>query len=79
MVKFISKSDNFLAKFLNYLKGPSEEYLILLFLELTNMYVKQKPRRLSGALTLELGPTVGGTVTILFCGTGAHHLRPGLY
>ena len=23
---------------------------------------KQKPRRLSGALTLELGPTVGGTV-----------------
>ena len=62
MVKFLSKSDNFLAKFLNYLKGPSVEYLILLFFELTHMYVKQKPRRLSGALTLELGPTVGGTV-----------------
>ena len=62
MVKFLSKSDNFLAKVLNYLKGPSVEYLILLFFELSHMYVKQKPRCLSGALTLELGPTVGGTV-----------------
>ena len=67
MVKFLSKSDNFLAKFLNYLKGPSVEYLILLFFELTHMYVEQKPRRLSGPLTLELGPTVGGTVCSLLC------------
>ena len=59
VVKFLSKSDNFLAKFLNFLKGPSVEYLILLFFELTHMYVKQKPRRLSGALTLELGPISG--------------------
>ena len=64
MVKFLSKSDNLLAKFLNYLKGPSVEYLILLFFELNHMYVKEKPRRLSGPLTLELGPTVGGTVQI---------------
>ena len=55
-----------MAKFLNYLKGPSVEYLILLFFELTYMYVKQKPRRLSGALTLGLGPTVGGTVKAYF-------------
>ena len=60
--KFLSKSDIFLARFFNYLKGPSVEYLILLFFELNHMYVKQKPRHLSGALTLELGPTVGGTV-----------------
>ena len=65
MVKFLSKSDNFLAKFLNFLKGPSVDYLISLFFELTHMYVKQKQRRLCGALTLELGPTVGGTVSVL--------------
>ena len=59
VVKFLSKSDNFLAKFLNFLKGPSVEYLILLFFELTHMSVKQKPRRLSGALTWELGPISG--------------------
>ena len=64
MVKFLSKSDNFLAKFFNFLKGPSVEYLISLFFELTHMYVKQKPSRLFRSLTLELGPTVGGTVDI---------------
>ena len=51
VVKFLSKSDNFLAKFLNFLKGPSVEYLISLFFELTHMSVKQKPKRLSGSLT----------------------------
>ena len=56
----------FLAKFLNYLKGPSVEYLISLFFELTHMYVNQKPRRLSGALTFGLGPTVGSTVWPIF-------------
>ena len=62
VVKFLSKSDNFLARFLNYLKGPSVEYLISVFFEHTQSYVNQKPRRLSWALTLRLGPTVGGTV-----------------
>ena len=62
VVNFLSKSDNVLAKFLNFLKGPSIDYLILLFFELTHMYVKQKPSRLFRSLTLELGPTVGGTV-----------------
>ena len=66
VVEFLSKSNNFWAKFLYFLKGPSVEYLISLFFELTHMYVKQKPRCLSGALTLELGPTVGGTV-IKYC------------
>ena len=59
VVKFLSKSDNFLAKFLNFLKGPSVEYLISLFFELTHMYVKQKARRLSGSLTWELGHISG--------------------
>ena len=48
-----------MAKFLNFLKGPSVDYLISLFFELTHMYVKQKQRRLSGALTWELGPISG--------------------
>ena len=59
VVKFLSKSDNSLAKFLNFLKGPSVEYLISLFFELTHMYVKQKPRRFSGSLTWELGHISG--------------------
>ena len=59
VVKFLSKSDKFLAKFLNFLKGPSIEYLISLFFELTHMYVKQKSRRLSGPLTWGLGPISG--------------------
>ena len=42
-----------------FLKGPSIDYLIFLFFELTHMYVKQKQRRLSGALTLGLGPISG--------------------
>ena len=42
MVKFLSKSDNFLAKFLNFLKGPSVEYLILLFFELAKEPEKKK-------------------------------------
>ena len=59
LVKISSKSDNFLARFLKYLKGPSVEYLISVYFEHTQSYVKQKPRRLSWALTLRLGPTVG--------------------
>ena len=39
VVKFLSKSDNFLAKFLNYLKGPSVEYLISMFFEHIQLYV----------------------------------------
>ena len=62
VVKFLSKSNNFLAKFLNFPKGPSVEYLISMFFEHTQLHVNQKPRHLSWALTLRLGPTVGGTV-----------------
>ena len=39
VVKFLSKSHNFLAKFLNYLKGPSVEYLISMFFEHIQLYV----------------------------------------
>ena len=67
MVKFLSKSDNFLAKFLNFLKGPSIEYLISLFFELTHMYVKQKSRRLSGPLTWGFGPISGELCVVNFC------------
>ena len=79
MVKFLSKSDNFLAQLLNYLKGPSVEYLILLFFELTHMYFKQKPRRLSGALTLELGPTVWGTVISIFLNLYALEIQKWMF
>ena len=75
VVKFLSKSDNFLAKFLNFLKGPSVEYLILLFFELTHMYVKQKQRRFSGALTLELGPISGELCGIMFLPLCYHFLQ----
>ena len=43
----------------DFLKGPSVDYLTSLFFELIHMYVKQKQRRLSGALTWELGPISG--------------------
>ena len=39
LVKISSKSDNFSAKFLNYLKGPSVEYLISMFFEHIQLYV----------------------------------------
>ena len=61
-IKKFFKKIYFLAKFLNYLKGPSVEYLISMFFEHTQLYLNQIPGRLSWALTLRLGPTVGGTV-----------------
>ena len=59
VVKFLSKSDNFLAKFLNYLKGPPHDFFQNSEIEFLQDVKVLAQYNLRGASKLGLGQLLG--------------------